>query len=104
MRRPLLSSDAIFAALLAAGVAGSVSCGRSEKPAAESFPAPAPPPPSEPGPSPEPAAVAPTPAATTTAVGGNEISDGGVERPKKGGVQHACGAGACSADLKKGNK
>jgi hypothetical protein len=101
MRRPTLTFDAIFAALLATGVAA---CSRGERAAPEANqPAstaesrtpvaspPAPPPPA--------ATAAPAPA---PAIGAADA--GAADHRKGGGVKHACGAGNCSAEGKKGGK
>jgi hypothetical protein len=92
MRKPTLTFDAILAALLATGVAA---CSRGERAAPEALPPPAAQPP---------AAVAPAPTAAAAPAPVVGAADAGAPE-RKGSVQHACGAGSCSADnRKKGGK
>lgn len=100
MRNPTLTHETIFTVLLLSGIA---SCSRGERAAPEpAQPATQSAAPSDNKPSaPPPPPVAAAPAPPTQEVVGK---DAGTTK-KAGAVNASCGAGACSADMrKKGNK
>jgi hypothetical protein len=96
MRKPTLTIDTFVAALAVLSIGTSAGCSKAEEAKQVSAePAPAAPP--------KPLASAPTPAASVAA---HPIADAGADarsREDKKPGSASCGAGTCSADMKKGN-